>query len=126
MGKRHARAMETKKRKAAEAKAKAKYLKCEGAPETPVKPKKAKELYFESKRAELFEKDSKLGRREVDRQVMTLWASLSAEDRKPYEAKARALQDAYEFDLDQYKQTPAYKKFQKTIDKRRGRGGKGA
>lgn len=41
----------------ASAKAKEKFLRCEGAPEKPEKPKAAQALFDESKRAELREKD---------------------------------------------------------------------
>jgi len=127
-GKKHRAAEEALKRKAAETRAKAKYLGAEGAPQCPRKPKDAQHVFLEAKRQELLEKEPGLGARELARRLAELWKGLDGEARKPFEAKAKSLLDVYEFDLQAYKDTPAYKKYEKAIgkgkkDKGRGRGG---
>lgn len=54
---------------------------------------------------------------------MSLWQALDESEKKPFEIKARAFKDAYEFELEEYKQTPAYKQYEEAVAKAKGRGG---
>mmetsp|Transcript_34168 Transcript_34168/g.54510 ORF Transcript_34168/g.54510 Transcript_34168/m.54510 type:complete len:829 (-) Transcript_34168:112-2598(-) len=128
-GKKHARSVELKKEKAKtkkkSEKARATFLNSADAPEAPVKPKNAKTLYCEEMKVDLMKADPKLGVREVSKRSAALWDSLGAEDRQKYESKAKSLHEVYEFELAAYKETPAYKAYEKAagLGGSKGRGG---
>lgn len=130
-GKKHAREIESQKQKKKEVKAREKFLSGENAPVAPQKPKSAQAMFIEEKKGELQRTEPNIGVRESGRKALTLWAELDIEARKAYENKHKALSDAYEFELQTYKETPAYKKFEKACGLRdgkkvksgRGRGG---
>lgn len=112
-GKKHARALDAQKQKKKELRAREKFLTGEGAPQEPKKPKSAQVIFVEERRIELQQADASLGVRELSRKVATLWSELDATGRSTYEAKQKSQQDVYEFELQAYKETPAYKKFEK-------------
>merc|ERR1711862_798489 len=99
-----------------EKKARDKFLTGMDAPEAPSKPKDAMTLFKEDKG-------------HAPREAKTAWQSLKAEEQKFYVDKARALREVYEFELQEYQDSAAYKNYQKAVAKdrpqARGRGGGG-
>merc|ERR1712151_1232766 len=81
-------------------------------------------MFDEAKRAELTKQEPNLGTRELSSRISKLWEGLSAEERKPFESRAQAFKDAYQFELEQYKDTPDYKAYLHAVDsgKRKSKG----
>merc|ERR1740121_627753 len=75
----------------------------------------ARALFDEAKRPELLKENAGLNTRELASRIGKLWEGLTAEERKPFEQRAQAFKDAYQFELDEYKETPAYKAYLKAI-----------
>merc|ERR1712113_628595 len=123
-GKKFAQKGEAKKKRAKDAKAKEKYLKHANAPEPPAKPKNARQMFDEAKRAELTAKEPGLGVRELSSRISKLWENLRAEEKKQFESRAQAFKDAYQFELEQYRETPDYKAYLHAIQsgKRKSKG----
>lgn len=116
---------ERKKTQRKSEKAREKFLVGTEAPEAPMKPKNAQALFCEDKKAELLKADPKLGLREVSKRCAALWSSLDADERERFESKAKSMREVYEFELAAYKDTPAYKAYERAaglIDRGRGRG----
>jgi len=126
-GKKYVKAKDATKNRAktakAAAKAKEKFLNGASAPEKPEKPKAAQALFDEAKRVELREKDPNAGERELKRRAMSLWQAMDETERKPFESKATSFKEAYEFEMEEYKKTPAYKQYEEAVKKAKGRGG---
>ncbi|CAJ1421952.1 unnamed protein product, partial [Effrenium voratum] len=99
--------------------ARQKYLGQEDAPKAPKMPPGAYQLFVQDKRPTLAGKSMQ----EVAKELSALWSQCSAEDKKPFEEKAAELKEDYEEKLKEYKNSDAYKQFdkaQKSIQKTQG------
>jgi len=130
-GKKHVQAQTRQQKKKTEQKAKDKYLKAPDAPEPPEKPKNAKMLFLEERRKQLLKDEPQLPPRDMAKRLLQEWESLSADAKKVWDGKERSLKDVYEFELEEYKNSEAYKRFAKATEARgsgkgsgRGRGGR--
>merc|ERR1712217_304392 len=123
-GKKFAQKGEAKKQRAKVAKAKQQHLEHPDAPQPPAKPKNARQMFDEAKRAELLKHEPNLGARELSSRIAKLWEGLSLEEKKPFESRAQAFKDAYQFEVEQYRETPQYKAYLHAISsgKRKSKG----
>jgi len=119
-GKKHARAKDAQKQKNKEQKARDKFLAGADAPEVPSKPKNAQATFVHEKRTQLQNEEPGTGTRELNRRAVTLWGDLDVETKQVYENKHRSLLDVYEHEFQTYKETPAYKKFEKAAGLKKG------
>jgi len=110
-GTKYSKTIAAQKQKDKDEKAKAKHLVGADAPEAPERPPNARALFEESKRSELLQCEPELTPKDITRRCGELWKKLDAAGREPHEARAQSFMDAYEFDMQEYQQTPGYKKY---------------
>merc|ERR1719436_1547165 len=87
--------------------AKSKFKKDENA---PTRPQSAFFLFMGDERDDLVADG--LTHKEAVSKLGEMWSALSAGKKKPYEEKAAALKAKYDKNLEKYKKTNAYKKYQ--------------
>mmetsp|Transcript_42295 Transcript_42295/g.78769 ORF Transcript_42295/g.78769 Transcript_42295/m.78769 type:complete len:1093 (-) Transcript_42295:238-3516(-) len=112
-GKSFLKGEENKRKRAKEQTAKEKFLKVEGAPEEPVKPKTAMQIFFDEKKPEVLKEKPDMGTRDMAKELAKMWSGLDGDARKPYQTQATEFSEKYETEMEEYKKTPAYIQYAK-------------
>ncbi|CAE6967578.1 HMGB2 [Symbiodinium sp. KB8] len=110
-GKKYFRLKAAAAKKARVDSAREKYLGKDDAPKPPPAAPGAYQVFVQEKRPTLQSAGKNLG--EVAKEMSQMWGNYSEEDRKPYEQRAAELKAEYEDKMKEYKQSEAYKKFER-------------
>jgi len=111
-GKRYIRLKAAADRKLRLINAKKRFLGDANAPKEPKRPASAYFLFLSEKSSSI----SAANRGDKAKELTAVWSSMSPEEKKVFEDKAKELKDKYDEEMKAYKSNPNYKKYEKTID----------
>jgi len=123
-GKLYLRKKDAEARKANDKKAKEKHLSAANAPEEPPPPKAAFRIWAEEMRIKFQKETPPVPLREQAKRLSEGWKNLDAAERKPYDEKHDVLRKEHEVKLKAYRESGAYKAYQKARGRGGGRGSK--
>merc|ERR1712232_47712 len=97
--------------------AKKRILGGEDGPKEPKRPPSAYFIFVKEKRS-----STSGAFKEVSQQLTQMWSKLSDDEKKEYETKAAELKEEYDKEMEEYKSSDSFKKFEKTVKGISGRG----
>lgn len=120
-GKKYLRLKEAFEKKGREKKAKDRFLGGEDAPKEPRRPPAAFFMFMTEKRKNLGKEMEGAKPGDVAAKLTQMWSTMAKEEKEVWESQAEAAKKEYEEKMAEYKNSAAYKKFNKALSSIKGK-----